>query len=255
MTAHGHLRRGPAHWVAIIVPLLCLVLTPVLGGCDILFFMFGDLEETEQEQARDTASEWQRAHDQQMTNEDGSVNVSGVATAAKRAITGSTGDPEADAALSSDSAIAHIIQADEAEQRGWQTNDSRAFDEAVKLRPNDWKYRIARGTWQIMYYASPDMDSVNKDLALAESLLGPDKQERIAYAQQGIQQMEKAKKEAGRPYVKGEQADLFAKRSQCVTIFGRLAHYYNVLADQTGDATARAMAAQYTQDLGTCAPQ
>lgn len=222
----------------------------LLSGCELLE-LFG---ESEQEQVKSSAEEWVDAQGMNPVNEDGSVNPDGAAKVAKRAITGSTGDPEVDAALNSDNAILKMRQADDLEQRGWKENDGKYFDQAIKLRPEDWKYYISRAAWNMDYYANPDMDKNDRDFAKAESLLGPDKNERLRYAEQGIQQLEKVKVTMSKPYRKGEQADLFKSSHQCRTMFARLVHFYNMRSDLTGNADDRIIAEQYTNDLSNCPP-
>jgi hypothetical protein len=235
---------------SLVALLVCLLLLPALGGCDWEDWV----PESEQEQAKDTAMEWAEAKGLDPVNDDGSVNTDGVVEVAKRLVTGSTGDPEIDAALNSDNALTKIEEADKLDERGWKENEGRDFDYAVKLRPEDWKYRVSRAAWNMNNYARPDMDKVDADLRAAENLLGPGKEERIQYAQQGIRQFEGVKVTMSKPYVKGEPADLFARPRDCRTVFTQLSHFYNILADQTGDGGARDMAAQYTRDLGMCAP-
>jgi hypothetical protein len=234
----------------IIALLACLLLVPALGGCDWEDWF----AESEQEQAKDTAQEWTEANGLNPVNDDGSVNPDGVAKVAKRVITGSTGNAEVDAALNSDDALTRIVEADKMEEMGWKERDLTLFDDAVKLRPEDWKYRISRAASTMDIYVAPDMDKVDADLQVAEKLLGPDKQERIQYAQQGIRQLEAVKNRLAKTYGTGERGDLFTHSRPCRTVFSRLAHFYSVLADQTGDKSSRDMAAQYTSDLSQCPP-
>lgn len=239
-------KRAPR--AAILAGVFSLLLAVLLGGCDLLFM----LGESEQEQVQDTAEEWAEVHDLNPVKEEGGIDPEGVAKVARRVVTQSTGDPEVDAALKSDNVILKISKADELVDQGWKENNPRFFDQAIQLRPEEWKYRLDRAAWNLDYYATPNMSKVDKDFQVAESLLGPDKDERLRYANHGIELMEKVKTVMAKPYRKGEQAPLFNRPHDCRTTFTQLAQFYNMRADLTGSDGDREMAAQYQRDLGQC---
>lgn len=231
------------------IVITALLLCSVLSGCELLELFGG---ESEQQQVEEVAQEWVDENDMSPVNQDGTINTDGAVKAAKRAVTGSTGDPEVDAALASDQAIIKIAEADKLVERGWEQNNAYDFDNAVRLRPEDWTYRISRAAWNMDYFVSPNMNQVDADLAAAENMLGPSKDERIRYAQQGIALLERVKTTMAKPYASGEQADLWKKSRECRTVFSRLAHFNHVMADQTGQPDYRQVAQQYERDLGAC---
>jgi hypothetical protein len=221
--------------------LLCLLLLPALGGCEWAFLF----TESEEEQVKDTVEEWQDAQGLDPVNDDGSINPDGAAKVAKRVITGSTGDPEVDAALGSDNAWADIEEADRLDEEAWATGDISDADQAIKLRPEDWKYRLSRAALTMRYVGEPDMERVDADLVEAWSLVGPSRGERIQFTRQGIQRLEDIS-----AYWRGWAMTGI----RCKTVRRNLADYYEILAHETDDDYSRQMAAQYRRDFAQCPP-
>ncbi len=125
-----------------IVAWLCLVLSLTLTSCELLE-LFGESEEG---QVKSSSEEWMEVHGFTPLNDDSSVNADSVAKVAKRVVTDSTGDPEVDAALGSDGAISKIKEADRLNEKAWEERDDAYLNQAIKLRTEDWTYRISRAT-------------------------------------------------------------------------------------------------------------
>lgn len=236
-------------WVTLLVALVLVAL--FTGGCEFLELM---LEESDQAQVEETANDWVEAKGLNPVNEDGSVDTDAAAKIAKRAATGSTGDPEEDAALNSDNVVRDVRQAEEWAEAAFRDRDTRYLDQAIALRPNDWAYRLDRGALNMHIHFAPDMEQVEKDFQVADSLLGPGRAERIQFAEKGIRQMLWVKEALAKKPDSGA-AVLWKDARQCRAVFGRLALYQDMLADQTGRESDRQMAAQYRADLDQCRDQ
>lgn len=237
-------------WIKLLLLLAALSLMMQLSGCDFLDL----LEPSDRQFVEDLAWAWLEAKDMNPVNPDGSVDAEGVRNLGERAISGSTGDDESDAALKGVEVIQKINQADALSKQAWVDRDERYLDQAIALRPDDWTYWLDRGALVMDVYVFPKMDQVERDMDKAESLVGPNKDERIRYAQQGIQRMQAVKERWGRVF--DGKSDLFSPDHgrECKLIFKQLAHYYQVLADQTGKKDWFQISAQYTTDAGQCKP-
>ena len=231
--------NGPAWYRAARVPLaallLCCLLLLTLAGCEWAFLF----EESEQEQVKDTAEEWADVKGLNPRNEMGGVNVDAVIKIAKRVFSGSTGDPEVDAALGSDSALADVAAADRLDEEGWKQEyggiSDEPFDAAIALRPEDWKYRFSRAAWNMVHFSSLASDewveSVYGDFAVADEQADWSQ----AYVDEGIGRLEWAEKEirrrrGGRSLVEWTDADSVR---QCQMLYGRLKAFYEARAKQT----------------------
>lgn len=147
--------------------------------------------------------------------------------------------------------VRDIRQAEEWADTTFKERDARYLDQAIALHPNDRAYRMDRGALSMHISFEPDMDRVEHDFRVADSLLGTDPAERRQFAEKGVRQMEWIK-EALAKHGQGERTVLFKDARQCRAAFGRLALYYDMLADQTGRAGDRDMATQYRQGLNRC---
>jgi len=229
---------------------LCLLAlsTLALGGCEFFDMML----EEEGFQVRAVGQEWVDAKGLNPLSEDGSVDGTAAAQVVKRALTGSTGDAEADAGLNSDQTLKRIKEADEFAELARESSDPAYLDQAIQLRPDDWTYRLQRGALELQVNQWPKYDVVEQDFQRAQALLGPGKAERIQYAEQGIKEMEKVKSWRSQKLSVEPQASLFADARLCRNVFTQLYHYYSVLASATGNEEHRLMAQQNLRDLGAC---
>jgi len=59
---------------------------------------------------------------------------------------GSTGNPDADAALGTVKMVINFAQAESLMDQGRKKDDPALMDQAIELRPDDWSYRVSRAT-------------------------------------------------------------------------------------------------------------
>ncbi len=140
-------------WVIISMTLLSLSVT----ACDP-----GDAEFL-----IDMGMEWATEH--KVLNEDGSPNMGSVL---KRTFGGSTGNPQADAALDAGIVVKTLETADDIAQAGAESGDMSKIQAAIGLRPGDWSYREQEGA---LLLAAGDKEGADQAFAQSNQLV----QERI----------------------------------------------------------------------------
>jgi len=125
-------------WKRLALAILVALMLVSLSGCDWLF-----MENPEGEWlAWEFYDEWMAEKDLNPAKPDGSVDPKGAANLGKRALTGSTGDEESDAALDFDW-LKGIVEADKAMEQGRKDRDPEKMAEAIKKRPGDYTYRAS----------------------------------------------------------------------------------------------------------------
>jgi hypothetical protein len=128
---------------------------PFLSACDT-----GDLQ-----QLIYWAKLWAIVHD--ITDENGNPNFGAITRFAVGEAfgVGSTGDKEGDAAIDSARILNKIRQAEDEADKGWEylyggrninSDVLPHYNQAVKLRPDDWSYRNERGIAQLENLDNPD---------------------------------------------------------------------------------------------------
>jgi hypothetical protein len=88
-------------------------------------------------------------------------------SAASRALTGSSGDDQVDAALDAYDSIKSLREADKLMERGKVFRDFTDMDDAIDKRPNDWSYRVSRS---VLHLEFGDIDRFEDDRWEAEEL-------------------------------------------------------------------------------------
>ena len=142
----------------------------------------------------------------------------------KSAVTGSTGNPEADAALSAAKVLEDIDKADTHMDKAEWGEDVKEAEKAVKLRPKDWTYRLRTATLMLKVN-HVEYDAQFKE---AESIVEQSKNtEQIKqFTDEAIKQLETVRS--------GFEYEPFKTSLQCKSIHARLARYYRVRWDQYG---------------------
>jgi hypothetical protein len=137
------------------------------------------------------------------------------------ALAGSTGDPEADAALDAGHAIRDIKKADDHMQNAVENEDVHEAGKAIELRPNDWTYRLRTATLMLQVSHVEWEGQFNA----ADRLVAKTPDQTPQYADQAIQQLEQ---------VRAEFAYKDFTTYQCESLFERLSFYYKLRWDCCG---------------------
>ena len=141
--------------VILILSLLIILLVPFINACDT-----GDLQ-----QLIYWAKLWAIVHD--ITDENGNPNFGAITRFAVGEVfgVGSTGDKEGDAAIDAARVLNNIRQAEDEADKGWEylyegrninSDVLPHYNQAVKLRPDDWSYRNERGIAHLENLDNPD---------------------------------------------------------------------------------------------------
>jgi hypothetical protein len=117
----------------------------------------------DQEFLIDMGIEWAVQH--QVLTEDGGINWKTVGT---KAILGTTGDPEADAALEAGLVVKTMETADDLAQTGAQEGDLGKIESAINMRPGDWSYREQQGA---LLLAQGDTEAADQAFAVSTALV------------------------------------------------------------------------------------
>lgn len=113
---------------------LLLLLLPLLVGCD----------DGMVELAAEMAVEWAEEKELVSVNADGELGINYGQVAIYQGtkwLSGSTGDPQVDAALEVGPIAKSIADAERLAAAGMESGDPAKLDEAIALRPDDWSYR------------------------------------------------------------------------------------------------------------------
>lgn len=212
MKGHGLCKMG--------LVLLALALVVGLSGCEML----------EEELLTLVATEW--------LNENR-------ATAVRQTVTGSTGNPQADAALEPWEVLEEINEADQLMEAGRRDRDPKLMEQAMEKRPGDWTYRMAYGALLLeqgdTLGAESQLGFVNSAVLVAPQRVPP--REALRYANAGIAELEA---------VEARLANRPMSGMQCKVLFEHLAHYYDVRGTVTGSTDDARLAGLYAEDAKRC---
>lgn len=139
----------PYIWVFISIILLSLSITACdPGDRDFLIEM---------------GKEWATEH--KVMTEDGGINW---VTAGEKVLFGTTGDPEADAALDAGLVVHTLETADNLAQEGAESGDMDKIQTAIGMRPGDWSYHEQKGA---LLLAQGDMDGADRAFGASIALV------------------------------------------------------------------------------------
>jgi len=172
--------------------------------------------------------EWQDENDLNPAKPDGSVNPEGVANLGKRALTGSTGDEESDAALDY-GWIGDIAEADEMMDEARKDRDPEKMAEAIKKRPNDYTYRASAAVLAAERGNAPGWN-VQEDAG--EQLAGKPG-DQVRYADQLISEAE-----AAVARITNNGARPYKDPVQCELLYRTLSSAYGLRYRAKGSVTA-----------------
>jgi len=157
-------------------------------------------------------------------------------------ILGTTGDVSMDAILQAKDVLDTIGQADAMMDQAWEEGDPELMEEAIALRPYDWKYRVDAAR---MNLAQNDLEAAERHLTAAENVLPDDPQAHIDHSIKVIEQFEG---------IKGEgDADGYTSVEQCQMVHDQLVRNYNRQWSLTGREGLSPRGQEIAADQGQCA--
>jgi hypothetical protein len=116
----------------------------VLVACGLLLALSGCGTAEDRAMVKDFVEDWVRSKEIHPINEEGGIDWQGAWNLGTRIVTGSVGDEETDAVLDAYQVIDTIHQADKLMDEGRDERDASKMDQAIKMRPGDWTYRVTR---------------------------------------------------------------------------------------------------------------
>ena len=156
---------------------------------------------------------------------------------------GTTGDVSMDAILQAKDMLDKIGAADAMMTQAWEQDDPQLMEEAIALRPYDWKYRVDAAR---MNLAQNDLEAAERHLTAAENVLPPDDYEvQLDHSISVIEQFEGIKG-AG-------DADGYTSVEQCQMVHDQLVRNYNREWSLTGHEGLSPRGQQIAAEQGQCA--
>lgn len=216
-----------------------LALALVLAG----LLLLAGCEASQQQFVLDWAQEWARSKNLHPRNEDGSINIRAAINLGLRAAGASTGDPDADAALDAFLVVKKINDADNLMDKGRQEHDPAPMDEAIKMRPGDWTYRLSRGTLALDQH---DYDTAQTHFDEADRIAAERGIDPIWYAGRNIAELQALYDERLQDGIPMESTP------QCRPFWERLAQSYELRWQATKDEADQAAAADARQRAEAC---
>jgi hypothetical protein len=197
----------------------------------------------DQELVRSFVEDWARSKNLHPIKEDGGLSWSGIWNAGTRYVTGSTGDPEADAVLDAYEMIKNLNEADKLMDAGRVNRNAAAMDQAIQKRPGDWTYRVARSALAI---EQGDLTTYEAQGQAAFSIVDQRDIDPLWYANENIRELQGVHDKLA--------AQGWPNAEQCAALNTALAVNYQRRAELTG-SEADATAAQIAASLATSCAQ
>lgn len=223
----------------VIVLILSILLMTLPSGCEILWFLGFDIDD-DSAKVQSFDDDLQASKKLSPVDEEGKVDVEGVTNIGKRAYTGSTGDKDADAALSTADLMKIFAEAEKLMEQGRKNQDKDAMVAAVALRPDDWSYRLSLGALLLEKRANADAAD---QFAKVDSILAKQKGANLQYANQGIRELEGVRQRINHDY---------GTYYQCEVLHNRLAVLYHERYSFSKDGNDLKQAKQYEEDAKNC---
>jgi hypothetical protein len=211
----------------------------VLVACGLLLGLAGCGTAEDRAMVKDFIEDWVRSKKMHPIKEDGGFSWEGAWNLGTRIATGSVGDEETDAVLDAYEVIDTIHRADKLMDEGRDERDPSKMDQAIKMRPGDWTYRVSRAGLALeqgdlaQYSAQVD--------AAAQASQGKDP---LWIANQHIGELEKVEDKLA--------MGGFTSADQCRQLYGALHDQYSQRADLTNSLADREQASDVLVLQATC---
>ena len=231
------MRRWMLSTVMILILGGLLMILP--SGCEILWFLGFDIDDdTAKVQSFD--DDLQASKKLSPVDEEGNLDVEGLTNIGKRAYTGSTGDKDADAALSTGDVMKNFAEAEKLMEQGRKNRDTDAMQEALRMRPNDWAYHLSAAALLLETKAPANAVLLFGE---ADELLSKQEGQTLQYANQGIRELEDVRQRIGHDY---------GSYFQCEVLHQRLALFYKIRHSFSKDDNDLKQVQRYDEDAGRC---
>jgi hypothetical protein len=155
--------------------------------------------------------------------------------------TGTSGDAMIDAVLGAKAQLDRIGEADALMEQGRHSGDPEKMEEAIALRPHDWRYRVEAATLNL---AQNDLKAAERHITEAENNVPDNPQAQTDHALQTIEQLEELKVRL--------DAQGYQSVEQCNMVHDQLVRNYNRHWSLTGNAGLSPGGQQIAEDQAWC---
>ena len=231
------MRRRILSTVMILILGVLLMILP--SGCEILWLAGFDFDD-DSAKVQSFDDDLQASKKLSPVDEEGKLDVEGVTNIGKRAYTGSTGDKDADAALSTADIMKNFAEAEKLMAQGRKNQDQDAMAAAILLRPGDWSYRLSMGA--LLLEKRANADAVDQ-FAEMDWILAKQKGANLQYTNQGIRELEGVRDRVGHDY---------GTYYQCEVLHQRLAAFYKVRYSFSKEESDLKQSQRYEKDANGC---
>ena len=223
----------------VLVLIISFLLMTLPSGCEILWLLDFDIDD---DSAKVQSFDDDLAASKKLSpvDEEGKLDVEGVTNIGKRAYTGSTGDKDADAALSTGDIMKNFVEAEKLMAQGRKNQDKEAMSIAISMWPNDWSYRLSLAALLLEKRANADAAD---QFAKVDWILAKQKGANLQYANQGIRELEGVRNRINHDY---------GTYYQCEVLHNRLAILYHERYSFSKDENDLEQAKQYEKDAKNC---
>ena len=190
---------------------------------------------------RSFVGDWLRSKGLSPVASDGSIDSRALWRLGKRLVTGASGESEADAAADSLVVVSSIREGNKLMEEGRRERAPELMDRAIRLRPNDWTYRVSRGALAL---EKGDMEAWKTQMKAADNMVMTAHVDPLRYSVLLIDELEG---------VRGRLGEVISgNRDQCVDLFYYLAVYYDGRAKMTGSVDDEMMFHRYLGAMMAC---
>lgn len=219
-------------WSVLVIALFC--------GCELLDMMVDDEAPSDSDKVHSFGDDLEASEKLSPVDEEGKFDVEGATNLGQRAYTGSTGDKDADAALGTRDVLMNFLEAERLIEEGRMFRDREKMARAIAMRPEDWSYRISMAVLLLEERASAE---AVEEFREADWIIAKQERSSLQYANQGIQELEDARRRMDFDY---------GPYLRCYELHKRLATFYNIRYSHSNDPYDLKWSEQFEKDANNC---
>ena len=218
----------------------CVLVFILFTGCELLDLIPEDKAPSDSDKVQSFGDDLNKSKNLSPVDEEGKFDVDGATHLGQRAYTGSTGDKDADAALGTRAMLENFLKAERLMEDGRMFRDRDKMARAIAMRPEDWSYRISMAVLLLEERASAE---AVEEFREADWIIAKQERSSLQYANQGIEELEDARRRMDFDY---------GPYLRCHTLHKRLAAFYKMRYWLSGDKYDLKWSEQFEQDAGLC---